>query len=277
MRGMKILVTNDDGYKAAGIHCLVKMLTRFGDVTVVSPKHPQSGMSLAITIGMKPVAAKHIGEMDGADWWYLDATPSCCIKYGIDIIFGGERPDLVVSGINHGSNAAVAALYSGTVGASTEGVINGVKAVAVSLSNLSPDADFSVVEKFFPDILHKILANWPDKAGLAYNINFPDIPAEKILGVKPALMGMGYWKDQFVPYRQFLASGRFEPGSEALAYLDALEEGESAYVILGDFVDCGTDPAIADHKLLKSGWISVVPYCIDNSDKEEFFRLCDII
>ena len=114
---MKILVSNDDGYNAKGIRTLVRLLRNYGEVTVVAPKKAQSGMSMAVTMGYAPIAVKHIGMEDGADWWYLDGTPASCVKFGIDNIFWPDKPDLVVSGINHGNNAATAALYSGTIGA----------------------------------------------------------------------------------------------------------------------------------------------------------------
>ena len=107
---MKILVTNDDGFEAKGISELVEILRPYGDLTVVAPKKPQSGMSMAVSMGLRPIAVRKLSEKPGERWWYLDGTPASCIKYGIDNIFWPERPDLVVSGINHGSNAATAAL-----------------------------------------------------------------------------------------------------------------------------------------------------------------------
>ena len=123
---MKILVTNDDGYTAKGLHTLVETLLPYGEITVVAPKKPQSGMSMAVSMGLRPIAVRRLGKAEDADWWYLDGTPASCIKFGIDNIFHPQMPDLVVSGINHGSNAATAALYSGTLGAAMEGAVNGI-------------------------------------------------------------------------------------------------------------------------------------------------------
>ena len=130
---MKILITNDDGYDAKGLLTLVSVLRRYGDLTVVAPKCPQSGMSMAVTMGYKPIAVKHMDSKPGEDWWYLDGTPASCIKFGIDNVLFPERPDLVVSGVNHGSNAATASIYSGTIGAAMEGAVNGIPAIGVSL------------------------------------------------------------------------------------------------------------------------------------------------
>ncbi len=118
---MKILITNDDGIHAKGLAALVDVLKHYGELTIVAPKHAQSGMSMAVTMGYKPIAVKHLAErIPGQDWWYLDGTPASCIKYGIDNVLFPERPDLVVSGVNHGSNAATASIYSGTIGAAME-------------------------------------------------------------------------------------------------------------------------------------------------------------
>ena len=152
---MKILLTNDDGYRARGLAELVEMMKPFGELTVVAPKYHQSGMSMAVTMGLKPIAVKRLPDRDGVRWWYVDATPSSCVKYGLDEVFTRGLPDVVVCGVNHGSNAASASMYSATVGAAREGALAGVLSIAVSLDDFSPDADFSDVRKLFPDIFRK--------------------------------------------------------------------------------------------------------------------------
>ena len=124
---MKILITNDDGIDAKGLQALVRVMRHYGELTIVAPKRAQSGMSMAVTMGYKPIAVKHVEQKDGEDWWYLDGTPASCIKFGIDNVLFPERPDLVVSGVNHGSNAATAAIYSGTIGAAMEGAVTGIR------------------------------------------------------------------------------------------------------------------------------------------------------
>ena len=103
---MKILVTNDDGYNAKGLRTLVKILRPYGEITVVAPKQHQSGMSMAVNLGQSPIPVKKISEVPGERWWYIGGTPSSCVKYGIDNIFYPEKPDVVVSGINHGAISA---------------------------------------------------------------------------------------------------------------------------------------------------------------------------
>ena len=142
---MRILITNDDGYQAKGIKVLADIMTKFGDVTVIAPKTHQSGMSMAVSLGFKQISHKNLGN----GWHYVDATPASCIKFGLNILFEGNYPDVIVSGINHGSNAATASCYSGTLGAAAEGALNGIPAIGVSLDSLRPDADFSAIELFF--------------------------------------------------------------------------------------------------------------------------------
>ena len=199
---MEILVTNDDGYRAKGIKVLTEIMRQFGRVTVIAPKHHQSGMSMAASLGLKQIAYKKLsseeierdtytlprhasgeacipgtdggqGMTEPAEWSYLDATPASCVKFGFNTCFLDRMPDVVVSGINHGSNATTASCYSGTLGAAAEAALNGVPAIGVSLETLDPDADFSAVEKYFPGIFRMLTDNPPAKKGIYYNINFP--------------------------------------------------------------------------------------------------------
>ena len=130
--GMKILITNDDGIHAKGLRTLVKILRPYGEITVVAPKKMQSGMSMAVNLGQGPIATRKVKDEDGVAWWYLDGTPSSCVKLGIDNIFYPEKPDVVVSGINHGGNYGTAYLYSGTIGAAAEAALAYIPAIAVS-------------------------------------------------------------------------------------------------------------------------------------------------
>lgn len=275
---MRILLTNDDGYDAKGLQSLVKVMREFGEVLVVAPKSAQSGMSMAVSMGHKPIAVKHIGERDGASWWYLDGTPASCVKYGIDNILFPFKPDFVVSGINHGSNAATAAIYSGTVGSAMEGAVNGIPSLAVSIDSFDPDADFSCVEKLLPGLLERLLPNISGRFGEFYNINFPNLPAEMIKGVKPATMGMGHWEKEYEPYDETtFAKKHFRPRPSDLEYLAKAETGEEFVVMVGDFISNPGNAASADHFLLEDGWITVTPQNIDNTDFSEYDRLCGII
>ena len=274
---MKILVTNDDGYTAKGLHTLVETLLPYGEITVVAPKKPQSGMSMAVSMGLRPIAVRRLGKADGADWWYLDGTPASCIKFGIDNIFHPQVPDLVVSGINHGSNAATAALYSGTLGAAMEGAVNGIPAIGVSLDSFDPDADFSAVRELFPKILERLLPDMERRSGLYYNINFPYIPHERIKGVRMCRMGKAHWEREYRPYLEFLSEIGKTPDPDAEKYLASCLADEQVYVMAGDFTSNDGNPDDADHLLLEQGYITITPHNIDNTDSGEYERLCAII
>ncbi len=275
---MKILVTNDDGYKSKGLNTLARILAQYGEVTVVAPKKPQSGMSMAVTMGLRPIAVRELGTDEGIRWWYLDGTPASCIKFGLDNILHPETPDLVVSGINHGSNAATAALYSGTLGAAMEGAVNGIPAIGVSLDTFDPDADFSAIRSMLPGILDKILGGDACKRrGTYYNINFPCLPLDRIKGVRVSRMGKAHWEREYRPYREFLASLGKTPDEQAEKYIASSLPDEKIYVMAGDFTSDSGNCDDADHLLVEQGYVTVTPHNIDNTDTAEYDRLCAII
>ncbi|MBO4434455.1 MAG: 5'/3'-nucleotidase SurE [Bacteroidales bacterium] len=274
---MKILISNDDGYQAVGIHTLAAIMQAFGEITVVAPKVHQSAMSMAVSLGHKRLAYKPLPQEGPGSWHYLDATPASCVKFGLEYFYEHRNPDLVVCGINHGTNSSTAANYSATLGATEEGALNGCKAIGVSLCNFSPDADFSVVEKRLPGIIRMLLDNWPEgRYGLFYNINFPDLPDSEVKGVKFTRQGRGHWVKEF----QEWDSGRLDHYSPVSFFgsrsdLPPLEEGEKGYMMIGDFVDDETDGVAegADHSLNEEGWITITPCLLDRTDYAELERL----
>lgn len=270
---MRILITNDDGYQAKGIKVLADIMAKYGEVTVIAPKVHQSGMSMAVSLGFKQIAHKDLGN----GWHYVDATPASCVKFGLNTMFAGNFPDVVVSGINHGSNASTASCYSGTLGAAAEAALNGIPAIGVSLCSLHHDADFSAVEKYFGEIFEKLMANHPKKQGLYYNVNFPDIPVEDIKGAKVGTQGMGKWVREFQEWDvKYYEKYGFTPEMLGQSSTPALEEGEDLYMMVGDFEDDDRNPSTADHRLLNEGYISIVAHNIDCTDYAETERLSNL-
>lgn len=259
-----ILISNDDGYNAKGLRELVELMRPYGTLTVISPKTHQSGMSTAVSIGNKVIAYKKIREEEGATWHYLDASPASCVKYALDQLFPDRRCDLVVCGINHGSNAAVATNYSGTMGAAEEAAINGIPSIGVSLCEYDDDANFSKIRRYFPAILEKLMKNLPERRGIAYNINFP--PSEvPIQGVRVCHEGYGFWVEEFEPW--------MVPGGTAQG-----EEGEKLYVMRGRFVDDSpAEDRYSDHHAVEDGFIAITPQTFDRTDHYEALRLKDIM
>ncbi len=274
---MKILVTNDDGYKAPGLQVLVDLLRPLGDLVVVAPKYHQSGMSMAVSMGMKPIAVKQLTDDPRESWWYVDATPSSCVKWALDEIYTDCKPDLLLSGINHGANTASAALYSGTLGAAREAALAGVPAIGVSLDDMSFNADFTPVKELFIPILEKLLENYSTRYGAFYNINFPNLPVGEIKGVKACHQGIQHWLKEFRPYDDgiFRRLG-INPLDMGITYMPRREEGESVYMMAGDLVGDEMNTPGADHLELQDGYVSISVHNIDSTDYNELYRLAKI-
>ena len=286
------MITNDDGYRAKGIRVLSEIMKQFGNVTVIAPKHHQSGMSMAVSLGLKQLAWRELDEEEvdraaifrtradipayegSARWSYLDATPASCVKFGLNTCFLDNFPDVVVSGINHGSNAASASCYSGTLGAALEGALNGIPSIGVSLDTLDPEADFSPVVKYFPAIFRKLMSSLPERKGIIYNVNFPDIPADEIKVVRTGYQGRGRWVREFKMWDPAIyAKLGITPEMLGQSSVPKCEEGEILYTMVGDFLDDPQNTPQADHLLMKSGYISVAAHNIDTTDYQEVSRL----
>lgn len=267
---MHILITNDDGYEAKGIKVLSKIMSRYGEVTVIAPKKHQSGMSMAVSLGFRQISHKDLGN----GWHYVDATPASCVKFGLNTMFLENKPDVVVSGINHGSNAATASCYSGTLGAAEEAALNGIPAIGVSLDTLHPDADFDGVAEYFGDIFEKIMEDYPARYGIYYNVNFPDIPTDQIKGIRTGSQGRGRWIKEFKEWDAgHYAKYGITPEMLGQSSHPVLEDGEDLYMMVGEFEDDKENPSDADHHLVNDGYISIVAHNVDCTDYEEVIRL----
>ncbi len=261
---MHILVTNDDDYTAPGLQVLVEILRGFGDVTVVAPKFQQSAMSIAVTMGGRPIAVKKLMDTKGERWWYADATPASCIKFALNEIFIDRKPDLVVAGINHGSNTGSATIYSATLGAAEEGALAGIPSFGISMDDHDRNADLSAVREFLPGILKKLLKHRRRKFGLYYNINFPNAGKKDIRGIRICHQGINHWEREFTTY------------DTGLPVKPVLEEGEKAYMIVGDLADNDNNIEPADHHYVACGYITIVALKTDRTDYEETGRLRDL-
>lgn len=274
---MKILVTNDDGYLAGGLQALVRVMKKFGEVTVIAPKRPQSAVSLAVTMGFQPIAVKELGIIDGVRWMYLDGTPASCVKFGIDNVFLDGKPDLVVSGVNHGANTATAASYSATLGAAEEAAINCIPGIGVSLDSFSADADFSAFEVLFPDLFSRIMSSYDNRYGAFYNVNFPNLPEPEIKGVRVCHMGIGHWEKEFEDWDpQAMAAKGIDLPAHGIDPGEVIpEEGETLFYMDGHFVYDSFNVCGDDHRMMKEGFITIVEHNVDNTDYRSFDRLKD--
>ncbi len=273
---MRILVTNDDGYDFKGISALVEILRPMGELTVVAPKYHQSGMSMAVSIGFKQIAVKQLRQ-EPERWYYLDGTPASCVKFALDEIYGEDKPDLIVSGINHGSNVASAALYSGTLGACQEGALAGIPSVGVSIDDVSLNPDFSFIRQLLPSLLDKILKNWSGRFGIYYNLNFPNLPAESIKGIKVGRQGILHWVDEFQPFTMNIFDRiGITPKDVGIMAFPKLEPGEKAIMMTGRMTNDERNDDSCDNIILSEGYLSITVHNIDTTDYAEMERIKSI-
>ncbi|UPT66387.1 MAG: 5'/3'-nucleotidase SurE [Sphingobacteriales bacterium JAD_PAG50586_3] len=233
-----ILITNDDGITAPGIRALVTAMKAIGDVVVVAPDKPQSGMGHAITINS--TLRLYEVKQDGLTEHACSGTPVDCVKIAIDKILP-RKPDLLVSGINHGANSSINVIYSGTMSAAVEGAIEGIPSIGFSLCNYSIEADFTAAAHFAGIIAKNVLDHgMPD--GVCLNVNIPDVPLDIIKGVKVCRQAKSMWHEEF--------DERKDP------------YGRKYYWLTGKFVnlDSGDD---TDQWALENNYVSVVPTQFD--------------
>ena len=232
-----ILVTNDDGINAPGIRFLIDIMNDFGDVVVVAPDSPQSGMGHAITINntiyCEPIV---INKNEPQSEYSCSGTPADCVKIAVNEILK-RKPDLCVSGINHGSNSSINVIYSGTMSAAVEAGTKGIPAIGFSLLDYSLDADFTHSREFVKRITLECLSNGVPK-GVVLNVNIPKISNTKLKGIKICRQANGVWEEKF--------DKRTNP------------LGREYYWLSGKFVnnDQGED---TDEWALENGYVSITP------------------
>ena len=240
MKRPLILVTNDDGINAPGIRTLISVIKDIGDVIVVAPDSPQSGMGHAITINSTLHSSRITPKNSEIIEYSCSGTPADCVKLAINELMP-RKPDLCVSGINHGSNSSINVIYSGTMSAAIEAGIEGVPAIGFSLLDYSWNADFSQSQDLIRKITLNALNNGIPK-GVVLNVNIPAVKKSDIKGVKICRQANAYWVDEFDKRKNPL--------------------GQEYYWLTGKFVnkDQGED---TDEWALKNNYISIVPVEFD--------------
>ncbi len=237
-----ILVTNDDGITAPGLRALVRFMSEIGEVVVVAPDSPQSGMGHAITLDNTLFSKKITVNMaDGAKVEYnCSGTPADCVKLGLQELLA-RRPDICISGINHGSNSSINVIYSGTMSAAIEAGIEGIPAIGFSLCDYSWKADFEQAKDFIQKIVREAIKNGIPQ-GVVLNTNIPKLEKRHIKGIKICRQARANWKEKF--------DKRTSP------------TGKEYYWLTGEFelLDKGED---TDEWALENGYISVVPTQFD--------------
>ena len=235
-----ILVTNDDGISAPGIRALIQVMEEIGNVVVVAPDSPQSAMGHAITINSTLHLNKISKESDPTTEYSCSGTPVDCVKLAVNEILK-QKPQLCVSGINHGSNSSINVIYSGTMSAAVEAGIEGIPAIGFSLLDEKWNADFETIKPFIKKIALEVLLNKLPE-GVVLNVNFPKLKSNDIKGIKVCRQAKAIWMEKF--------DKRKTP------------QGKDYYWLTGEFVnqDKGED---TDEWALANGYISIVPVQYD--------------
>ena len=248
---MKVLVSNDDGIDAAGIYALAQELKTIGEVTVVAPDKKQSAVGHAITMNY-PLRVNEF-EKKGAFFGYaVDGTPADCVKLAVRSLLK-DKPDLVVSGINHGSNTAINVIYSGTVSAATEGTVLGISSIAMSLTTYDPKADFRFAAKFAARLAH-IVHERGLPEGTLLNVNVPAVSEDQIKGAIVTRQGKTRWDDTFQVRRD--------------------TNGKDYYWLMGDLEIIDHDER-TDQIAIMNNYVSITPIHYDLTDYAMLKRLSD--
>tara|TARA_B100001093_G_scaffold178761_3_gene171321 strand:+ start:1129 stop:1902 length:774 start_codon:yes stop_codon:yes gene_type:complete len=245
-----ILVTNDDGISAPGIRTLISIMNKIGEVVVVAPDSPQSAMGHAITINSTLECSEVKLDKGPQKEYSCSGTPADCVKLGINELLE-RKPDICVSGINHGSNSSINVIYSGTMSAAIEASIEGIPAIGFSLLDYRWGADFEPLKKYVKIITKTALKNGIPH-GNALNVNFPKVESDKIKGIKICRQAKAFWIEKF--------DKRTNP------------QGKEYYWLTGEFID--EDKNIdTDEWALKNKYISVVPVKFDLTDHKNINKL----
>lgn len=235
-----ILVTNDDGISAPGIRALISVMKEIGEVVVVAPDSPQSGMGHAVTVNNTLYLNKINIDDDLQEEYSCSGTPVDCVKLAVNEILK-RKPDLCVSGVNHGSNSSINVIYSGTMSAAVEAGIEGIPAIGFSLLDYNWNADFEAIKTYIKKITLEVLEHGLSE-GVVLNVNFPKLKKEDLKGIKVCRQAKAMWVEEF--------DKRKTP------------HGRDYYWLKGEFInqDKGED---TDEWALAHGYISLVPVQFD--------------
>jgi len=245
-----ILITNDDGITSRGIKALVDIASEYGRVCVVAPDKPQSGMGHAITVnsGLN-ITPFHFEKTEEA--YSCTGTPADCVKVSIYHLLK-EKPDLCLSGINHGSNVSINVIYSGTMSAALEGSLEGVPSAGISLCNNHVDRDLTAAKKATRSVIEMMLSNKPEN-NLCLNVNVPDIPVSRLKGIRICRQGKGNWKEYYEEHKD--------------------KEGNEFLWLTGKFENMEKKMKDTDLWALDHDYVSVVPINADMTDFNELKKI----
>lgn len=239
-----ILITNDDGIFAKGIKELVRSVKDLGEIVVVAPDKPQSGKGHSVTLDF-PLWYRPNKIDEDVRGFKCTGTPADCVKIALFKILD-RKPDIILSGINHGSNSSINILYSGTMGAAVEGALHNIPSIGFSLLNFAPDSDFTTAGKYARLITQKVLSD-NKVPNLCLNVNIPYDDPENIKGIKMCRQSRGEWREFF--------EENYHPSNR-----------RPYYWLTGDFINNDIDDESTDEWALSHHYISVQPVKFDCTD-----------
>lgn len=246
-----IYIGNDDGIDARGIHALAEFVADLGDVYVVAPREQQSAKSSAISFGSRLYVEPNGGYPAGITAYSAGGTPVDCAKLGFHSLLP-RRPDLVLSGINHGSNLGINTLYSGTMGVVVEGCLLGVPSIGFSYTSHDTEAPLEHLRDTIRAITGEVLARGLP-AGVCLNVN---IPADtELRGMRVGALCPGYWTEEFIR----------EPD----------EHGRDSYLLSGTFVNTAPDDPTTDVALCDRGYVAIAPVLVEQTAREAIAPLSE--
>ncbi len=235
-----ILVTNDDGLEAKGLKELVEVVKPLGRIVVVAPSDAQSGMSHAITV-KSPLRMKKMHEEPGLLMYKCNGTPVDCVKLACNQLLK-EKPELLVSGINHGSNSSTSVFYSGTLGATLEGCINEIPSIGFSLLSIESNADFAAARTIALKVVLKVM-EYGLPPSVCLNVNIPKVPADEIKGIRICRQNRGFWREEF--------DKRVDPA------------GRHYFWLTGFYHNSEPEAEDTDEWALRNNYVAVVPLQTD--------------
>ena len=246
-----ILITNDDSVHSPGIAALTEIAQEFGDVVVIAPDTLQSGKSSALTIN-QPLFYREIKNTPSLKIFSCNGTPTDCVKLSLSeqLPFIDRKPTILLSGINHGTNASINVIYSGTLGAAIEGALHGIRSIGFSVVDHSWEEDLSYCKPFFRNIIAEVLRDQSLPQNLCLNIN---APMGEIKGIKVCRQSAGSWHREIVPAETPFA--------------------RPCYWLVGDFENDEPKATDTDQYALANGFISIVPVQTDMTDYSLLHKL----
>ena len=245
---MKIILSNDDGIDSPGLLALAEILSQDNEVTLIAPERERSAISHAITL-REPVILKKKELFNNVSAFAATGTPADCVKIALYALLP-KRPDMLIAGINHGTNTSVNVIYSGTMGAVMEGCTEQFPAIGFSLDSHDPDADFEPCRHYIRQMVRRTLSEGLPE-GVCLNINFP--VRKEFSGVRVVRQCRGRWNERFVC--------RIDPA------------GREYYWLTGEFLNYEPDAPDTDEAVMKAGYVSVVPCQIDMTHKDSILKL----